>query len=744
MQIPPNSQQPRPTQRLTSTLPVQQQQPTGSGATTTFPQQTQPPSALGPTVNRPAARDTVGGLVAPPSSGHLHSVPASGGGGSGTNGGIRNQSLQTCMMQNFASITPMTPTPPAPNSTLQVTTPISTSGVGGSGGSNIVGGASPIATLDLTQTPPGSAYSSNVQSRGTLPSGSASPWPSQSPQPSTSPFSPRSHSLPTSPVPFSPPSEQHVLKPFVPYLDLPDQNQASERRTFFESLSAFLRESAGPTVHDDKIDVDLFLLYREVNAYKGGFATVVHKNLWEDISKKILPPNTQCPAYKLRTNYLRYLYNYECKQRTTFHPTGVSYPNKPHYFHPLMEPLVVNFAEVSPQLTQAFSVPSTEEPKTIHSIPNCIDNSKLFTDPIHISNPRTDIEFPQAEVFYQSLINSLDYGLQYQIDWALHNILSLSLEGKLYLDMAPGLVESLMKVVDKRELSPNILVPGSSVTEEDYQSLLERVFETSFQKESKVLSSIFYLSQSPENIQALAKPKVYIFLMHVISRSPSQTHQALSALAALSKKLAVDLIPQEIFWQNLAKKLYHFASSHDAEYVILALTTLKRIAKTRKCDQFACSLGAPFYQSVSDLLHEFHNARAQSAILGALCALVQCGGEPRHGVARSQHLLHSLVRTMLGVAAILARQAGAGGPRQISRQQIRHVQMAEDIAATLRACCGCGCGACRADPRRKARPVQAVLEHFEIELLLAATSPSPVSSLCAQLLLLLPAHPEYF
>nr|XP_008509863.1 PREDICTED: AT-rich interactive domain-containing protein 3A [Equus przewalskii] len=68
--------------------------------------------------------------------------------------------------------------------------------------------------------------------------------------------------------------------------------------------------------------LDLFMLYVLVTE-KGGLVEVINKKLWREITKGLnLPTSITSAAFTLRTQYMKYLYPYECEKR------GLSNPNE--------------------------------------------------------------------------------------------------------------------------------------------------------------------------------------------------------------------------------------------------------------------------------------------------------------------------------------------------------------------------------------------------------------------------------
>ncbi|XP_032992805.1 AT-rich interactive domain-containing protein 3A [Lacerta agilis] len=91
---------------------------------------------------------------------------------------------------------------------------------------------------------------------------------------------------------------------------------------FFVSFSS----SAGTPVNRIPIMakqvLDLYMLYVLVTE-KGGLVEVINKKLWREITKGLnLPTSITSAAFTLRTQYMKYLYPYECEKR------GLSNPNE--------------------------------------------------------------------------------------------------------------------------------------------------------------------------------------------------------------------------------------------------------------------------------------------------------------------------------------------------------------------------------------------------------------------------------
>ncbi|KAK9523285.1 hypothetical protein VZT92_019687 [Zoarces viviparus] len=61
--------------------------------------------------------------------------------------------------------------------------------------------------------------------------------------------------------------------------------------------------------------LDLYMLYKLVTE-KGGLVEVINKKIWREITKGLnLPTSITSAAFTLRTQYMKYLYPYECEKR---------------------------------------------------------------------------------------------------------------------------------------------------------------------------------------------------------------------------------------------------------------------------------------------------------------------------------------------------------------------------------------------------------------------------------------------
>ncbi|KRY34560.1 Protein dead ringer -like protein, partial [Trichinella spiralis] len=90
-----------------------------------------------------------------------------------------------------------------------------------------------------------------------------------------------------------------------------------KRKEFLDSLFNFMQRQGTPVTRIPimaKQVLDLYELYRLVIAH-GGLVEVINKKLWREITKGLhLPQSITSAAFTLRTQYMKYLYPYECEK----------------------------------------------------------------------------------------------------------------------------------------------------------------------------------------------------------------------------------------------------------------------------------------------------------------------------------------------------------------------------------------------------------------------------------------------
>lgn len=130
--------------------------------------------------------------------------------------------------------------------------------------------------------------------------------PSQTPQPPGS--------MSSSPEPGSDGRTHHWTfeEQFKQLYELSDDPQ---RKEFLDDLFAFMQKRGTPVNRIPimaKQTLDLYELFRLVVS-KGGLVEVINKKLWREITKGLnLPSSITSAAFTLRTQYMKYLYPYEC------------------------------------------------------------------------------------------------------------------------------------------------------------------------------------------------------------------------------------------------------------------------------------------------------------------------------------------------------------------------------------------------------------------------------------------------
>ncbi|XP_027808194.2 AT-rich interactive domain-containing protein 3A [Marmota flaviventris] len=97
-----------------------------------------------------------------------------------------------------------------------------------------------------------------------------------------------------------------------------------KRKEFLDDLFTFMQKRGTPVNRIPimaKQVLDLFMLYVLVTE-KGGLVEVINKKLWREITKGLnLPTSITSAAFTLRTQYMKYLYPYECERRGLSSPS---------------------------------------------------------------------------------------------------------------------------------------------------------------------------------------------------------------------------------------------------------------------------------------------------------------------------------------------------------------------------------------------------------------------------------------
>ncbi|KAK2847824.1 hypothetical protein Q7C36_009506 [Tachysurus vachellii] len=96
------------------------------------------------------------------------------------------------------------------------------------------------------------------------------------------------------------------------------------RKEFLDDLFTFMQKRGTPVNRIPimaKQVLDLYMLYKLVTE-KGGLVEVINKKIWREITKGLnLPTSITSAAFTLRTQYMKYLYPYECARKSLSSPS---------------------------------------------------------------------------------------------------------------------------------------------------------------------------------------------------------------------------------------------------------------------------------------------------------------------------------------------------------------------------------------------------------------------------------------
>uniref|UniRef100_A0A914MKJ7 ARID domain-containing protein n=1 Tax=Meloidogyne incognita TaxID=6306 RepID=A0A914MKJ7_MELIC len=99
------------------------------------------------------------------------------------------------------------------------------------------------------------------------------------------------------------------------HLVLYDLSEDTSRKEWLNDWLQFMHKIGKPVTRIPimaKQVLDLYELYRLVVQH-GGLVEVINKKLWREITKGLnLPPSITSAAFTLRTQYSKYLFDYEC------------------------------------------------------------------------------------------------------------------------------------------------------------------------------------------------------------------------------------------------------------------------------------------------------------------------------------------------------------------------------------------------------------------------------------------------
>uniref|UniRef100_A0A673WBH1 AT-rich interactive domain-containing protein 3 n=1 Tax=Salmo trutta TaxID=8032 RepID=A0A673WBH1_SALTR len=100
--------------------------------------------------------------------------------------------------------------------------------------------------------------------------------------------------------------------------ELYELDNDDKRKEFLDDLFSFMQKRGTPVNRIPimaKQVLDLYTLYKLVTE-KGGLVEVINKKIWREITKGLnLPTSITSAAFTLRTQYMKYLYPYECEKR---------------------------------------------------------------------------------------------------------------------------------------------------------------------------------------------------------------------------------------------------------------------------------------------------------------------------------------------------------------------------------------------------------------------------------------------
>ncbi|NXD27299.1 ARI3A protein, partial [Spelaeornis formosus] len=120
-----------------------------------------------------------------------------------------------------------------------------------------------------------------------------------------------------------PPPPHHEWTYEEQFKQLYELDEDPKRKEFLDDLFGFMQKRGTPVNRIPimaKQVLDLYTLYQLVTD-KGGLVEVINKKIWREITKGLnLPTSITSAAFTLRTQYMKYLYPYECEKRALSSP----------------------------------------------------------------------------------------------------------------------------------------------------------------------------------------------------------------------------------------------------------------------------------------------------------------------------------------------------------------------------------------------------------------------------------------
>ncbi|XP_075391854.1 AT-rich interactive domain-containing protein 3B [Tenrec ecaudatus] len=113
---------------------------------------------------------------------------------------------------------------------------------------------------------------------------------------------------------------REISRDFAKLYELDDD---PERKAFLDDLFVFMQKRGTPINRIPimaKQTLDLYMLYKLVTE-KGGLVEIINKKIWREVTKGLnLPTSITSAAFTLRTQYMKYLYAYECEKKALSSP----------------------------------------------------------------------------------------------------------------------------------------------------------------------------------------------------------------------------------------------------------------------------------------------------------------------------------------------------------------------------------------------------------------------------------------